>query len=136
VGFLRADALALPFPDSSFACVTTGFSLRNVADVRRCLAEMARVVQPGGRIAILEMTPLPSHGLFLRLFRLYFHGLVPWMGQIVAGDRAAYTYLPRSVDGFLAADPLARLMEEVGLAEVRYRRLGWGTVALHVGRRP
>lgn len=135
VSFLLGDALALPFPDRLFACATTGFSLRNVVDIHRCVAEMARVVRPGGRVALLEFTPLPPGGLFPRLFRLYFHGFVPLVGRILAGDSEAYTYLPRSVDGFVTAPDLARIMEDVGLQNVRFRRYGMGTVALHVGER-
>lgn len=132
---LVGDALALPFPDNAFACATAGFSLRNMPDLRQALAEMARVVRPGGRVTTLELTPFHS-GVKARLFRLYFHRLVPLMGQVVAGDRLAYTYLPQSVDYFLEADRLAGLFREVGLMEVSYLKLGFGTVALHGGIKP
>jgi demethylmenaquinone methyltransferase/2-methoxy-6-polyprenyl-1,4-benzoquinol methylase len=132
---LMGDALALPFPDNTFACATAGFSLRNMPDLSQALAEMARVVRPGGRVTTLELTPF-TVGIKARLFRLYFHRLVPFMGQIVAGDRSAYTYLPQSVDYFLEADRLAGLFRAVGLTEVDYAKLGFGTVALHRGIKP
>lgn len=135
VGFLLGDALALPFPDNSFACATAGFSLRNMPDLPAAIAEMARVVRPGGRVTTLELTPMPG-GLKTALFRLYFHRIVPLVGQVVAGDRGAYTYLPQSVDYFLQADRLAGLFEEKGLVDVSYRKLGFGTVAIHQGRKP
>jgi len=132
---IKGDALALPFPDNTFACATAGFSLRNMPDLCQALAEMARVVQPGGRVSTLELTPFNS-GIKARLFRLYFHRLVPFMGQVIAGDRSAYAYLPQSVDHFLEADRLAGLFQEVGLTEVGYLKLGFGTVALHRGIKP
>ena len=75
-------------------------------------------------------------GLKSRLFRIYFHRLVPLMGQLISGDRSAYTYLPQSVDYFLEADRLAELFRNLGLVEVGYKRLGMGTVTLHWGQRP
>ena len=131
---LLGDALKLPFPDGSFACATAGFSLRNMPDLGQALTEMVRVVKPGGRVTTLELTPVPD-GWRFRLFRWYFHQVVPLMGQIVAGDRSAYTYLPQSVDRFLQADCLAGLFRNLGLVDVGYRRLGFGTVTLHWGHR-
>ena len=133
--FLLGDALSLPFPDDTFACATAGFSLRNMPDLPATLKEMARVVRPGGRITTLELTPM-GPGLKTSLFRLYFHRIVPLVGQVIAGDKAAYTYLPQSVDYFLQADRLARLFEETGLVDVSYRKLGFGTVAIHQGSKP
>ena len=135
VSFVMGDALQLPFPDSAFACATAGFSLRNMADVPAAIAEMARVVSPGGRVTTLELTPMPP-GIRATLGRLYFHRFVPLMGQLVAGDRTAYTYLPSSVDYFLTADGLADVYRQAGLVNVGYRRLGMGSVALHYGEKP
>jgi demethylmenaquinone methyltransferase/2-methoxy-6-polyprenyl-1,4-benzoquinol methylase len=133
--WVLGDALELPFPESTFACATAGFSLRNMADLRGALAEMVRVVRPGGRITTLELSPMAG-GPKSVLIRWYFHRLVPIMGRIVAGDRAAYTYLPQSVDRFLDADHLASLLRDLGLTGVGYSRLGFGTVTLHWGDRP
>ena len=135
VCLLLGDALRLPFADGSFACVTAGFSLRNMPDLKQALAEMVRVVQPGGRVTTLELTPMPT-GLLFRFIRWYFHLLTPLMGRIVAGDRPAYAYLPASVDVFLKAEGLAELLRDAGLIDVGYRRIGFGAVALHWGRRP
>ncbi len=133
--FAMGDALQLPFPDESFICATAGFSLRNMADVPAAITEMARVVSPGGRVTTLELTPMPP-GIRAALGRLYFHRFVPLMGQIVAGDRTAYTYLPSSVDYFLTAEGLAEVYRQAGLVNVGYRRLGLGGVALHYGEKP
>ena len=136
VDFVVGDALSLPFPSGTFACATAGFSLRNMPDVRAALSEMTRITLPGGRVALLELSPMET-GVRTRLFRLYFHGLVPLVGRMVAGDRAAYTYLPQSVDRFYGADELAAVLRESGLENVRYRRLGFGAVCLkHWGDKP
>ncbi len=134
-GWLLGDALSLPFADGVFACATAGFSLRNMPDVRAALAEMTRVLRPGGRLALLELTPLEP-GVKSFFFRPYFHGVVPAVGQLVTGDRSAYTYLPQSVDYFLQADRLAELLADLGLAGVGYRRLGLGALSIHWGQRP
>ena len=134
-GFLVGDALSLPFPSDTFACTTAGFSLRNMPDVRRAVSEMARVTRPGGRVALLELSPM-GPGLKSRLFRLYFHGVVPLVGTVVARDRAAYTYLPQSVDVFYDADELSAIMSESGLDPVAFQRLGFGTVCIHWGDKP
>lgn len=135
ISLMVGDALSLPFPAGTFACATAGFSLRNMPDARQAIGEMARVVRPGGRVALLELSPMET-GLKARLFRVYFHGLVPIIGRLVAGDRAAYTYLPQSVDRFYDAGELAGILRDAGLTGVGYRRLGFGTVCLHWGDRP
>jgi demethylmenaquinone methyltransferase/2-methoxy-6-polyprenyl-1,4-benzoquinol methylase len=132
IRFLGADGLAMPFRDNSFDAVVTGFSMRNVVDVDQFLTEMARVVRPGGKVAILEITPVQTPFLGM-LFRFYFHKIVPFIGGLLSGSREAYTYLPQSVDVFLTAEQLQERMEAAGLSEVQYRKLNLGTVALHWG---
>ena len=130
--FTIGDALSLPFPDNTFACATSAWGLRNMPDLRRSLEEMVRVVRPGGRVVSLESMPVEG-GPFVPAFRLFFHHVVPLMGQLIARDRAAYTYLPRSVDEFLSVDALARHFEEIGLDDVGYLRMGLGAVVVHWG---
>jgi demethylmenaquinone methyltransferase / 2-methoxy-6-polyprenyl-1,4-benzoquinol methylase len=132
VRLVNADVLDLPFADRSFACVTSAFLLRNLADLERGLHEMRRVTRPGGRVVALEITQ-PTLPGFTPLFRFYFHRVVPRVGQLVGGDREAYTYLPQSVDRFLTPAQLAGLMERVGLRGNTWRRLGMGTVTVHTG---
>jgi demethylmenaquinone methyltransferase / 2-methoxy-6-polyprenyl-1,4-benzoquinol methylase len=132
MALLAADALALPFADKTFACVTSAFLLRNLADLAAGLEEMRRVTMPGGLVAALEITR-PGVPGWDAAFGLYFNRLVPLIGAAVARDRAAYTYLPQSVERFVTPAQLAQLMARAGLREVRYRRFALGTIALHVG---
>jgi len=132
VPLLAADALALPFADHTFACVTSAFLLRNLADLGAGLEEMRRVTLPGGLVAALEITR-PGVPGWDAAFGLYFNRLVPLIGAAVAGDRAADTYLPQSVERFVTPRQLAQMMEKVGLRDVGYRRLALGTIAVHVG---
>ncbi len=130
--FAAADGTALPFSDGVFDAAVSGFVMRNVTDIDRFIAEMVRVVRPGGRVAILEITPFDKP-LLQPFYRLYFHKIVPLIGGFVARDRQAYTYLPKSVDIFLTADELKSRMEKIGMQPVEYRLLNMGTVALHSG---
>jgi demethylmenaquinone methyltransferase/2-methoxy-6-polyprenyl-1,4-benzoquinol methylase len=130
-----ADALRLPFPEGTFDCVTNAFLLRNLADLRAGLAEMARVLKPEGRLVCLDMTP-PPPGPFGALYRLYFDRLMPPIAGALSGDSAAYRYLPNSLRGFPDASALSALMADAGLTQVTVRKLAGGTVALHTGLKP
>lgn len=132
VRLVAGDALALPFSDGSFDRVVNGFLLRNVADLPLALREMARVLRPGGRLVCLEITHPPSR-LFKTLFLPYFYHCVPRLGALVSGDGAAYTYLPESLTRFPDAPRLAQMMREAGFAEVTFRYLSFGAMAVHVG---
>ncbi len=132
VYWAAADTLCLPFPDDTFHAVASGFLMRNVIDVSAALAEQARVTRPGGRVLVLDV-PRPPDTMGGRVFRFYFHQVVPRVGGLISGQRDAYTYLPRSADSFLRPDELAAVMESVGLHDVRYQMLMLGTVALHIG---
>jgi demethylmenaquinone methyltransferase/2-methoxy-6-polyprenyl-1,4-benzoquinol methylase len=133
--FVQGDLLALPFDDDRFAAVTVGWGVRNVPDVPRAFREMARVLRPGGRVVCLESTQVPD-GAGKRFHAVWQGRVVPVMGRLVTGDRSAYSYLPASVAAFPRADELAAIMAAAGLVKVRYRRYGFGAVALHVGEAP
>src|SRR3990172_7870128 len=129
---VAGDALALPFPDRTFCCVTSAFLLRNLADLDQGLREMARVTQPGGRVVALE-TSNPTLPLLRSVFAWYFQRVVPLLGAIVSGDMDAYRYLPRTSAKFLTPDDLVQAMTKAGLQDARYQRLALGTVAIHFG---
>jgi demethylmenaquinone methyltransferase/2-methoxy-6-polyprenyl-1,4-benzoquinol methylase len=132
IQFAVGDALSLSFPDATFDGCTNAFLLRNAVDLRRCLREMKRVVKPGGRVACMEITH-PQTPVFKQAFQLYFYKMVPVIGGVIAGDPKAYSYLPNSLTQFPPAEPLKRIMQEVGYRDVRYRLLALGTMAIHVG---
>lgn len=134
VEWVQGNALELPFEDSTFDAATVGFGVRNVADLPRAIGEMARVVRPGGRVAILEITT-PQRPPLKWFFSVWFDRIVPLLGT-VAGDREAYTYLPSSVRRFPPAHELAQLMHSAGLRDVRYVVLAGGIVAIHSGAVP
>jgi demethylmenaquinone methyltransferase/2-methoxy-6-polyprenyl-1,4-benzoquinol methylase len=129
--FQIANALALPYPDASFDAATVGFGARNFSDLERGLAEMTRVVRPGGRVVVLEITT-PTRPPLSTFLEAWFDHIVPTIGRL-AGDSDAYTYLPNSVRRFPAPDALAAIMWGCGLRPVRYVLTAGGIIALHVG---
>lgn len=133
--FLEADALNLPFVEDSFDVVTAAFGFRNLANYQRGLEEIRRVLKRGGEAGILEFA-LPQRGLFARLYRLYFHRVLPWLGGMISGSRAAYSYLPASVERFPDCNGFARWMESAGFRNVRYQLWTGGTVALYLAEKP
>ena len=132
ISLATGDALRLPFPNDSFDTATTGFSLRNVTDVPRALAEMYRVVKPGGRVVCLEISR-PTLPLFRSLFGFYFYRVVPWVGGLISGQQDAYVFLPNSLTDFMTPEEVKAVLEKVGWRKVHYKRLMLGTVAVHVG---
>ena len=131
-----ADTLKLPFRDDLFRAVTVGFGIRNVADLRAGIREMARVTAPGGKIAILEFTQ-PGNPLFRFVYYVYFLILLPILGNLVSGGkRNAYGYLPRSVLSFPDRDELRRICEECGMQNTRIHSMTLGIVTVHVGTKP
>jgi demethylmenaquinone methyltransferase/2-methoxy-6-polyprenyl-1,4-benzoquinol methylase len=151
LGFEWADAMALPYPDDSFDAATVGFGARNFEDLGRGLAEMARVVRPGGRVVVLEITT-PTRAPLSHFYRLWFDRIVPALGgaagkvaAVVAGLRRtptrsgiadAYTYLPNSVKRFPGPAALAEELSRAGLAEIEYILTAGGIVAIHAGTVP
>ena len=130
IEWVRGDVLSLPFAESSFDAVTVGFGVRNVDDLEACVRELRRVLRPGGRLGILEITQ-PA-GVLAPFYRLWFDRLIPALGRVLPGG-AAYTYLPASVRRFPAPAELAALLEGNAFADVRFERFAGGIVALHVG---
>lgn len=129
--FETANALSLPYTDDSFAAATVGFGARNFSDLARGLAEMTRVVAPGGRVVVLEITT-PTRPPLSSFLEAWFDHIVPRLGRL-AGDPDAYSYLPNSVRRFPPPEALAALMWDVGLRRVRYVLTAGGIIALHVG---
>lgn len=132
IEWVRGDVLALPFDDAAFDAATIGFGIRNVDDLDAGLRELARVVRPGGRLAVLEITR--PKGVLRPFFRLWFDVVVPLAGKALPGG-VAYSYLPASVRRFPGPDDLADALRRAGFADVSYRLLAGGIVSLHVGRR-
>ncbi len=133
VEFGSADALDLPYGDASFDAVTVGFGARNLADLPRGLSEMARVLRPGGRLVILEITR-PSREPLASFYSLWFDRMVPVLGS-VAGDPDAYSYLPDSVQGFPEPRELAAMIDAAGFVEIRWLLLAGGIIAIHSATR-
>ncbi len=129
-----ANAMELPYGDGEFAAATVGFGARNFSNLDRGLAEMARVVRPGGRVVILEITT-PQKPPLSTFFSIWFDRIVPLAGR-VAGDPDAYTYLPSSVKRFPGPEALGAAMVRAGLADVRWILTAGGIIALHAGTVP
>jgi demethylmenaquinone methyltransferase/2-methoxy-6-polyprenyl-1,4-benzoquinol methylase len=132
VEFMYADVLDLPFADGSFDACTVGFGIRNVPDIVRAFSEMRRVCRPGGKVVCLEITQ-PRIPLFKQFYELWFDRAVPLLGKFAAHDQFAYSYLPASVRRFPPPDQLKDMMQQAGLANVRYEILAGGIIALHYG---
>lgn len=133
VHLVAGDAQALPLADASVDVAVTAFVLRNVVDVPRTFAEMARVTRPGGRVVSLELSR-PRSPAFRRVYDLYFHHLLPRIGGLLS-NREAYSYLPNSLVGFHSVEALAEMMRGAGLRDVRIVPLTGGIATLHIGTR-
>jgi demethylmenaquinone methyltransferase/2-methoxy-6-polyprenyl-1,4-benzoquinol methylase len=128
--WVAGDVLALPFEDGSYDAATVGFGVRNVENLERAVLELRRVLRPGGRLGILEITR--PRGPLALFYRAWFDGVVPLLGKLLPGG-SAYTYLPASVRRFPGPEDLATLMREAGFDDVTYRLMAGGIVALHTG---
>ena len=132
IPYIEGDALSLPFANDHFDAATIAFGLRNLANVSAGLAELRRVLKPGGQLAVLEFSAPVVPG-FGRLFNFYFSHVLPRIGGAVSGSRGAYEYLPESVSKFPNQKNLVRLIEKTGFIDVEYRNLSGGIAALHLG---
>ncbi len=126
------DALNLPFPEDNFDVVTSGFLMRNVIDVQRAFEEQYRVLKDGGRIVVLDTTPPPDN-MLKPFINFHMHTVIPTIGKVLTGAGDAYNYLPDSTQGFLKAEQLAIRMRNVGFRDVGFKRLNFGTIAIHWG---
>jgi demethylmenaquinone methyltransferase/2-methoxy-6-polyprenyl-1,4-benzoquinol methylase len=130
LSFQTGNALALEFDDDEFDAATVGFGARNFSDLERGLCEMARVVRPGGRVVVLEITT-PRRPPLSTFFEFWFDRAIPALGRVV--DSQAYSYLPSSVRRFPGPEELAAVMSRCGLGQIRYVLTAGGIIALHVG---
>jgi demethylmenaquinone methyltransferase/2-methoxy-6-polyprenyl-1,4-benzoquinol methylase len=135
ISFVEADVLKLPFPDEHFDGAIMGFAMRNVVDISATLTEVRRVLKPGRRFVNLDVSKVPNP-IVRRMFEAYFFGVVPLVGGLIGGSRAAYRYLPNSLTNYPDADALAQRFADAGFIETRYIRLMGGAIAIHVGATP
>jgi demethylmenaquinone methyltransferase/2-methoxy-6-polyprenyl-1,4-benzoquinol methylase len=135
VQWVLCDALHLPFRDDSFQGLVHGFLMRNVADPDSAIGEQFRVLSPGGRMVSLDTTP-PRSSLLRPLIEFHLHRVIPTLGRVIAGDAAAYTYLPDSTEKFLTAEAYRDRIQKAGFAEVGFVRRMLGTIGIHWGRKP
>ena len=134
MAFIGADTLSLPFADSSVDVVTSGFGFRNLADYRLGLAEIGRILKPGGTLAILEFSRV-RWPLFAPLFRLYFARILPALGTWISGVAGPYQYLHDSASRFPDQKAFAGLLRQAGFSSVRYHNFMGGVAALHLAQK-
>lgn len=134
LNFSSADALRLPFTDSSFDAVISGFLMRNVIDLQRALEEQYRVLKKGGRMVILDTTR-PKKNLLSPFIWLHMHVVIPTLGKLLTGHSEAYRYLPETTEGFVTAENMASRMAAAGFKKVNYERFMFGTIAIHWGEK-
>jgi demethylmenaquinone methyltransferase / 2-methoxy-6-polyprenyl-1,4-benzoquinol methylase len=132
--FSSADALRLPFMDSSFDAVISGFLMRNVIDLQQALQEQYRVLKKGGRLVILDTTR-PKKNLLSPFIWLHMHIVIPLLGKLLTGSSEAYRYLPETTEGFVTAENMASRMAAIGFRKINYERFMFGTIAIHWGEK-
>jgi demethylmenaquinone methyltransferase/2-methoxy-6-polyprenyl-1,4-benzoquinol methylase len=134
VRFMEADVLDLPFVDGVFDTVTISFGLRNLPDYAKGMAEMIRVLKPGGNLLILEFAP-PTRDLLLKAYNFYLRKVIPAVGSFISGSDAAYKYLATSVDGFLSPERMLELLEHAGLGSLLTKKLACGVAYIYRGQK-
>jgi demethylmenaquinone methyltransferase/2-methoxy-6-polyprenyl-1,4-benzoquinol methylase len=132
VQFTTGDAMSLPFPDDTFDIVTIAFGFRNIPQRIEALQEISRVIKPGGKLLILELT-FPSNLGLKKFFLWYLNKVIPLIGGLISGNRKAYSYLPDSIQDFLTPDQLNSLFKQAGIVHTKQFRLSLGISYLHEG---
>ena len=134
LNFSSADALRLPFGDSRFDALVSGFLMRNVIDLQKALQEQYRVLKKAGRIVILDTTR-PRKNILSPFIRLHMHFVIPLLGRLLTGSAEAYRYLPETTEGFVTAEEMASRMAAIGFRKIGYQRFMFGTIAIHWGEK-
>lgn len=134
-GFVAADALRLPFPDGCFGAITIGYGLRNLADPEAGLAEMLRVLAPGGRVVILDFGK-PANRIAGTLYGAFLHTMMPFVGWLFHRDPETYLYIPASLERYPAQRGVDRMMQRLGYANVRFEERLLGTMGINIGEKP
>ena len=134
VTLTQGNAMALPYEDNTFDLVTIGFGLRNLPDPVKGLAELYRVLKPGGELVVLE-TSQPDNPVIKPFWKMYFKGLMPVMGKVFAHDKSSYDYLEQTTEEFMTYQELATVMRQTGFEGVSYERFNFGAAAAHFGRK-
>jgi len=132
---IQGDAMALPFEDATFDCITIAFGLRNVPDKRKVIFEMYRVLKPGGKVVCLELSK-STIPVFKSIYNFYFNHILPYIGYLGTKDKAAYYYLRDSVNGFMTKEALKREFKKVGFKNAGFQSLTFGIASIHYGVRP
>ena len=134
LNFSTADALHLPFNDSSFNAVISGFLMRNVIDLQKALEEQYRVLNKGGRIVILDTTR-PKKNILSPFISFHMHFIIPFLGGLLTGSKDAYRYLPETTEGFVTAEEIVSRMAAAGFQKIDFQRFMFGTIAIHWGEK-
>jgi len=134
LNFSTADALHLPFNDSSFNAVISGFLMRNVIDLQKALEEQYRVLNKGGRIVILDTTR-PKKNILSPFISFHMHFIIPFLGGLLTGSKDAYRYLPETTEGFVTAEEMVSRMAAAGFQKIDFQRFMFGTIAIHWGEK-
>ncbi|WKZ38223.1 MAG: ubiquinone/menaquinone biosynthesis methyltransferase [Anaerolineales bacterium] len=132
--FSAADALRLPFEDASFDAVISGFLMRNVINLNEAILEQYRILKNGGRIVILDTTR-PGKNILSPFIWLHMHVIIPVLGRLITGASDAYRYLPETTEGFVTAEDMASQLTQAGFKNVGFKRLMFGTIAIHWGEK-
>jgi demethylmenaquinone methyltransferase / 2-methoxy-6-polyprenyl-1,4-benzoquinol methylase len=132
IELIHANALTIPFPNNTFDCATIGYGLRNATDPKKVLAEIKRVVKPGGRVVSLEMAQ-PNIKIIRQIYYIYLNNWIPFLGRTFVHDMNAYRYLHDSIISFIHQNEVTKIYEELGFKNIQCSELTWGVAAIHVG---